>query len=483
MKISSLRSSFQLAIATRDHELMQKISTEASEAGYQVKCIESLNALQTLASGWIPHFIVLSLNETHDPQEVSAFKTKYRETKILGMFSPTGMTQSGQELVPLLDGFCRSDFQSAELLLSLDRLSQVTYLEQINEELIQANEALKANEVVLQELSRIQDEERKESPQIESLKKLIKALHGNVDHRDAIENYFDWFSGNYPNVKIVWFNFVAKHFAFTATIGRNISQSLRGLGFKVSRHHQEIFKKDAPFEDLLELQEFVQQLFGPEEFGAHPIFVKESLAGLMVVIGKDDRLAREKQTAHLSLEFLKNYLEMLFLRDKQYQYMEYDLELGILNRKTLQRRIFSEISRSRRQRSPLSLLLVGFDRELTHRVTKALIRLTAKHLRPYDLMGVWGSSEVGILLPHTPHSLAAAKADELRKLFQSVKGVGQDSLKSKAKSSYGISEHPSCATDAEDLAATANEALLESQRSGSENIVLSAVNEDRDTLA
>ena len=482
MNLSSLRPSFQIAVVMRNHDMMVSATNELSEAGYIVKCFEGIADVKKLKSGWLPHMLIINLNESHDLIDVVQFKATYPEIKVIGLFLPLQISESGKKLFVHVDALCREDYAKAELLLAVDKNMQAIYLEQINESLALENDNLRASESVNNELNRIKDEEKNEVLNLEALQRLLGAFHSVTDHREAIENYFDWFGGRYKSAKIVWFSFIQRQHAFSAVTGRNISQSLRGLGFKVSRHHAEILNQNASFEDLLELQDFVQSLFGPEAFSAHPVFVKNNLIGLMVVIGTDSNLEQEKQTANLSLMTLKNYLDLLYHRDKLYQYLEYDIELGMLDKRSFQKRMITEVGRARRNRFPLSMVLVGFEKKLNHRVTKALIRLLTKELNSFDFVGAWGEKELAVLLPHTGNELAAAKADKLRQLFHSVKVIGPEQMKARAHVSFGVSEYPRCSSDAEDLAATCIEALQESQKIKGEQVVLAALVNERESF-
>jgi len=103
---------------------------------------------------------------------------------------------------------------------------------------------------------------------------------------------------------------------------------------------------------------------------------------------------------------------------------ERDALTGLLNRRSLELRLSSELSRSSRQQRPISLLLMDIDHfkrvndTFGHAVGDHAIRhitdIVNEHSRDYDLLFRYGGEEFLICLPDTNHELAEHIANRIR---------------------------------------------------------------------
>jgi two-component system, cell cycle response regulator len=102
---------------------------------------------------------------------------------------------------------------------------------------------------------------------------------------------------------------------------------------------------------------------------------------------------------------------------------ETDALTGLANRRALRRRLAEEFRRSKRYRTPVSLLLVDIDglKQLNdthgHPAGDRIIRIVAdaigRRLRASDFGARWGGDEFAILAPNTPANAAQASAERL----------------------------------------------------------------------
>ena len=107
---------------------------------------------------------------------------------------------------------------------------------------------------------------------------------------------------------------------------------------------------------------------------------------------------------------------------------ERDALTGLLNRRSLNARVASELNRSQRNQKTLSILLFDIDHfkqindQHGHRVGDRAIQhvvdIANKHLRDYDLMFRYGGEEFLICLPDTARDMAELIANRIRKAIE-----------------------------------------------------------------
>lgn len=100
---------------------------------------------------------------------------------------------------------------------------------------------------------------------------------------------------------------------------------------------------------------------------------------------------------------------------------------GLLNRRAITERLQAELHRSRREKSPLAVILVDLDlfkrindthgHEAGDRVLVEAARRMSRATRPYDLLGRYGGEEFLVVLPNCPEAEAVASAERLRSLL------------------------------------------------------------------
>ena len=102
----------------------------------------------------------------------------------------------------------------------------------------------------------------------------------------------------------------------------------------------------------------------------------------------------------------------------------YDYLTGTLNRRAFMSKLHEELSRSRREADPFSILLLDIDHfkrindTMSHacgdEVLKTVASLLGEKLRPYDTLGRYGGDEFIILLPKTTKQIAQEIGERLR---------------------------------------------------------------------
>ena len=107
---------------------------------------------------------------------------------------------------------------------------------------------------------------------------------------------------------------------------------------------------------------------------------------------------------------------------------ERDALTGLLNRRSLNARVASELNRSQRNQKTLSILLFDIDHfkqindkhghRAGDRAIQHVVDIANKHLRDYDLMFRYGGEEFLICLPDTARDMAELIANRIRKAVE-----------------------------------------------------------------
>lgn len=121
---------------------------------------------------------------------------------------------------------------------------------------------------------------------------------------------------------------------------------------------------------------------------------------------------------------------------------------GISNRRYFLEAFSEEMARSRRNRTPLSLIFIDLDHfksindSLGHQAGDEILRVAAEHLdrncRPYDNLARWGGEEFIILLPETDEEMALVFAERIRRSF--LAGLAT-SISIRVTASIGVAQY------------------------------------------
>jgi diguanylate cyclase (GGDEF)-like protein len=152
---------------------------------------------------------------------------------------------------------------------------------------------------------------------------------------------------------------------------------------------------------------------------------------------------------------------------------------GVANRRWFDERLGVEWLRCRRNKMPLSLILIDLDHfknyndRYGHQAGDDCLRLVAASMkarlgRPADLLARYGGEEFVCLLPETPIDGARAKADDLLKGVLSLNIANADSPTAAVVTiSCGVaSALPNCEGSASDLLQRADEMLYAAKHAG-----------------
>jgi diguanylate cyclase (GGDEF)-like protein len=159
---------------------------------------------------------------------------------------------------------------------------------------------------------------------------------------------------------------------------------------------------------------------------------------------------------------------------------------GLYNRRYLDRRLEEEFSRSRRYRTPLSILLVDIDHfksvNDTHGhqagdlVLSYLAKLTLNAVRTSDIAARYGGEELLVIAPNTAESAAGALAERLRQHIENhelvlTRDPGNRQIV-RITVSVGVAVVDGEMENAQQLVQQADEALYRAKKEGRNRVVV-----------
>lgn len=155
---------------------------------------------------------------------------------------------------------------------------------------------------------------------------------------------------------------------------------------------------------------------------------------------------------------------------------------GLLNRGYVDDRLAIEISRARRHRQALTVVVIDADRfkslNDTHGhsagdlVLKKIAALLRNSFRQSDTVGRYGGEEFVVLLPETDIEVAWQKVESLRESVANTSVVlSRQGQTAQLTISAGLASFPEDGEDAADLFATADERMFQAKRDGRNRVV------------
>jgi len=189
-------------------------------------------------------------------------------------------------------------------------------------------------------------------------------------------------------------------------------------------------------------------------------------------------LARQAM-ALLELRENESLLKQALLREQRLASV--DILTGLLNRRVLFERLESEIERSRRYDTPLSLIMIDLDHfkkindVLGHAAGDAVLRSVGETIssgiRASDIAGRYGGEELCIVLPQTSIEGAHAFSESLRSQIAGLEILFCEQV-IKVTASLGVASLKVNCTDLQQFFEAADTALYTAKRSGRNRVEL-----------
>jgi diguanylate cyclase (GGDEF)-like protein len=197
-----------------------------------------------------------------------------------------------------------------------------------------------------------------------------------------------------------------------------------------------------------------------------------------LLMGQKQLLEQAVQRRTEDLEREKS--ELLRAREQMRHFAEHDDLTGLWNHRIIVERLRIEVERSRREKIPLSVILMDLDyfKEINdtmgHPAGDLALKETGaillRSVRSYDWVGRYGGEEFLLILPGSNFASARLRAEQLRLAVQSAR-IADGGKRIEMTASFGVaSGFPS---DYEALIKAADSALYEA-KNGGRNCVIAA---------
>ncbi|MEC4676217.1 MAG: sensor domain-containing diguanylate cyclase [Nitrospirota bacterium] len=203
-----------------------------------------------------------------------------------------------------------------------------------------------------------------------------------------------------------------------------------------------------------------------------PIKIKNTTLGVIEIANKTSDRAFTRNDLDLLLKLVAQAaiaIERASLYQKMAEQSITDDLTSLFNTRYLQSTLETEIARSDRYHTPLSLIFIDIDYfkaindnygHLTGSKTLVEIgQLLIKGLRSIDVVVRYGGDEFVVVLPQTSHNHALQIAERLRKSIIRHTFLKKEGYSFRLTASFGVTTYPESAKTKEDLLILADEAM------------------------
>jgi len=203
-----------------------------------------------------------------------------------------------------------------------------------------------------------------------------------------------------------------------------------------------------------------------------PIKSRDRMLGVLELINKQEDMEFGPEDLANVLRFIDHValvIERGILYEKMQELVITDDLTKLFNTRYMTRTIESEVSRSNRYKSSVSLIFMDIDffknvndnfgHLVGSKILVEMAQLLIRHLRDVDIVARYGGDEFVIILPQTPPARAVKTAERIRQVVENYTFLKKEGLNLKLTASFGVASYPEHARSKEDLIRLADEAM------------------------
>ncbi|HWA96744.1 MAG TPA: diguanylate cyclase [Terracidiphilus sp.] len=196
----------------------------------------------------------------------------------------------------------------------------------------------------------------------------------------------------------------------------------------------------------------------------------------------EQRRQLEQAVRTRTKELEREKLELVRMREQMRHYAEHDGLSGLWNHRIIVERLKGEVERSRRDATPLSIILADVDyfkkindtygHPFGDQVLKEISALFQRMVRSYDWVGRYGGEEFLLVLPGATLEHARKRADELRRAVEEAE-IRENGKRVSVTISLGVAS--GFPRNYETMVQTADTALYQAKNGGRNMVVVAEV--------
>lgn len=483
MDIREHSSQFSIFVFTSNVDVGASVKVYLSQAGYDSYYLQDAETFLKRVEENPPHVIVFFTSSLEGA--LSEFVEKIHAINDDIKFICVSAT-SQFDILAQYNSWGFADVISDEsaaiesrIVWSVDRACEKIYLTYQNEQLLEDLEksqekTTELHQVALESMKKIEDEKSRPLPPLIS-NRLVQYRSAS-SKEDLVQRYLDNIDGK---TLCIFFKYLSSVRSFVATHGQGVEVGdIKGVGVQLDAESAREMGSQILMGLLpAKFNQMLSEAFKLNPPQALPLYAGHSLEGVFVFSNQlPDSLKR-----HLTEEFsLFSIVYSHFVLEKRVDSLEVqDFVTEVYNRNYYLRALTDEVNRSRRLRTPVSVVKVALDdiyeieqskgETVRDELLKALATVVHKTSRTNDLTCRSAANEIAMILPHCSKKGAALRAERLRRIIE-----GSVFLESgiKVSVSAGISEYPSLCDGAKSLDESASKALLHIIDKGGNKICL-----------
>lgn len=478
MDIREQSSQFSVYVFTLNVDAGAAIKVALASAGYDAYYFQDPESFDNALKDNAPHIVVFSTSAfAGSLSEFVDYVLKINEDiKFIALGNPDQFSVLSQYNDYGFVDVLEEEHTSVDLrvLWSVDRACERIYLQFQNEQLFADLKKTKNEDSELQnkvaeyqqKLKSLENEKQKRDTEAVEQGQSLSLKVASYRSASSKEEVVQTFLGNLNSRICIFFKYLPSVRSFVATHASGIpSQDIQGVGVQLDSEHAKDLANQIsmgilpmPFNTML-MEAFK---FSPPK--VLPVYLASNLDGVFVYGGQIPEVDAVKITEEFSL-FSLSYAH--FYLEKKVDSLEVtDYVTEVYNRNFYLKSVYDEVSRSRRQKVPVSVVKIAMDEfneiesslgeAVRDELLKAIATITQKSSRSNDLTCRTGMNEFTMILPSCSKKGAALRAERLRRIIESTSFLDNGF---KVSISLGISEYPTLSDNEKSLDETAAKAL------------------------